>query len=392
VTTIALPEANKVFTPGSPISHRDFFQGRLDQINRILTAIPSPGRHPIIFGQRGVGKTSLVNILADLLPTVLAVKITCDGSDTFSTIWNRVLQKAPVSFKEQAFGFSREDAERHTNLASFLNRENGVTPSDVAGVMELVKSTRAVFVLDEFDRVIDEQTKRYMSDLIKNVSDNNPHVTIVIVGVGGNIADLIGEHPSIQRNLVQIEMPLMGDQEIKDVVKKGCDQLAIRVAPEVLDEIAALSVGFPHYAHLLGLSIAKTCESTESNKINHKRFNDLTCSFAIEDSIETYRQAFSSATKTANPSRYPQLLCACGYAKHDENGQFRTGDVVDEMEHIFGEKVTTHNIKSAMANFCASDRGQVLVRRKVQNVHFYKFREPMMRPFLRIKAKSIKAG
>ena len=78
-----MQEMHGVFTPGFPINHRDFFKGRVQQIKRILDTIPSPGRHPIVFGQRGVGKTSLVNILAELLPSFLSVKITCDGSDTF---------------------------------------------------------------------------------------------------------------------------------------------------------------------------------------------------------------------------------------------------------------------------------------------------------------------
>lgn len=190
-----------IFTPGAPISQRDFFRGRIAQISRVIEAIPSPGRHPIIFGQRGVGKTSLANILAHLLPNALAVKVTCDGSDTFKSLWNRILQSATVSFKEQAFGFNREAAEQHTSLAAYLGRDNGVSPSDVAGVLAVVQQ-RAVFVLDEFDRVEDEQTKRYMADLIKVVSDNIPTVTIVLVGVSDSITGLIGHHPSIERNSV----------------------------------------------------------------------------------------------------------------------------------------------------------------------------------------------
>ena len=95
-----------------------------------------------------------------------------------------------------------------------------------------------------------------MVDLIKNVSDNNRHVTISLVGVGESITELIGEHPSVQRNLVQIEMPPMSDEEIKTIITKGCDLLGLRVVSAVLDEIAQLANGFPHYAHLLGLSIA----------------------------------------------------------------------------------------------------------------------------------------
>jgi hypothetical protein len=251
---------------------------------------------------------------------------------------------------------------------------------------------RAVFVLDEFDRVVDEETKRFTADLIKNISDNNPNVTLVIVGVGSSITDLIGEHPSIERNLVQVEMPLMSEEEIKEVVTKGCGQLGITVESNVLDEIAALAVGFPHYAHLLGLSIAKTCEIRETTNIDLDLFSEVACSLAVEDAIETYRIAFSAITKTTTPSRYPQLLCACGYAKCDDDGLFRTGDVVDAMENVFAEKVSTHNIKSALGKFCGEDRKRVLLRKKIGTVNYYRFREPMMRPFLRIKAKSLRSS
>ena len=51
-------------------------------------------------------------------------------------------------------------------------------------------------------------------------------------------------------------MPPMSDEEIKTIITKGCDLLGLRVVSAVLDEIAQLANGFPHYAHLLGLSIA----------------------------------------------------------------------------------------------------------------------------------------
>jgi len=82
----------------------------------------------------------------------------------------------------------------------------------VAGALAMLRQP-AIFILDEFDRVTDSAVKMAIADLIKNVSDNHALVTLVLVGVGGSIADLIGEHPSVARNLVQIEMPVMADVE-----------------------------------------------------------------------------------------------------------------------------------------------------------------------------------
>ena len=355
-------DPSRVFTPGSPVNSRELFWGRFDQINRITRTIPSPGRHPIIFGQRGVGKTSLVNILRQVLPDSQYIQITCQTSDTFKSIWNRVLSNAPFTFKEQAFGFSPAQAERHVSLSDYLRTDNGVHASDVASVLDLIRSTHSIFILDEFDRVADTSAKRSMADLIKNISDNNSNVTLVLVGVAESIGELIGEHPSILRNLVQIEMPLMSDEEIEGIVTQGCERLGIRVDGGVLNEVAVLAAGFPHYAHLLGLAIARTVETTGSRTLELQRFREVSCRFAVDDAIETYRWAFTTATRTA--TRYPNLLCACAYAESAADGRFRTSHVVEAMATLFNTVVSAQSIKNALGSFCTEERGQVLEQKK----------------------------
>jgi len=381
-------KASEVFTPGAPINSRDLFAGRLSQINRVIQALTQPGRHPIVFGQRGVGKTSLANILKELLPEIMSVKASCDSSDTFKSIWNRLLQKTSVSFREKAFGFSREESEQKAGLASYLGKDNGASPSDVATVLEKVH-TRAVFILDEFDRVTDDAAKTKMADLIKNVSDNLPKVTLVIVGVSASVADLVGKHPSIERNLVEIEIPVMPDKEIQEIVTRGCHHLGIKFSDEIPLEVARLAGGFPHYAHLLGLSMAKACDLRETDYVVIQLFNDLVCGLAVEDAIEHYRQSFSMATKTIQQSRYPKVLCACAYARHDENGVFRATDVVEAYNGWFGEDLTLQAVVPVLAEFANAERGPVLHKVPVRSRTHYRLCDPMMRPFLRIKARSL---
>jgi len=377
-----------VFTPGAPIDNRDFFAGRIQQLKRVIETIPSPGRHPIIFGQRGVGKTSLANMLGTILPDVWAVKVNCDGSDTFASIWERVLQKASLSFKKAAFGFSQKQIEQRITLRQLLSHDGDIGPSHVAQVLDIMK-TQAVFILDEFDRVNDNEAKSCMADLIKNISDNNRHVTITLVGVGESIAELIGEHPSVQRNLVQIELPPMSGEEIKTIITKGCDLLGIKVRSGVLDAIAQLANGLPHYAHLLGLSIARACKLREVQKMDIQLFDSLGCSLAVEDAIETYRHAFTVATRTSKLSRYPRILCACAHAKHDDNGVFRATDVVEAMQNIFQDSISVPSVVPALGEFCNPERGLVLSKIPVGDRSHYRFTDPMMRPFLRIKAKAL---
>ena len=49
----------QVFSPISPIEEKDFFFGRINQLEKVADAINENGQHAILYGERGVGKTSL---------------------------------------------------------------------------------------------------------------------------------------------------------------------------------------------------------------------------------------------------------------------------------------------------------------------------------------------
>jgi hypothetical protein len=55
----------EVFTPGAPIDSLDLFAGRLEQIKDVLSAVAQRGQHIVLYGERGVEKTSLANIVDD---------------------------------------------------------------------------------------------------------------------------------------------------------------------------------------------------------------------------------------------------------------------------------------------------------------------------------------
>lgn len=380
-------DAHSIFTPGYPVSSLDLFKGRGAQIRRVIEAVKSPGRHPVLFGQRGVGKTSLVNLLEFFIEGTIPISVSCDSSDNFKTIWNRILSRSFLEVEQGSFGFAPKSTTGFAALSEYFDPGAEVTPSEVARVLGYVNAP-AVFVLDEFDRVTDDQAKTYTADLIKHISDRNSLITLVLVGVGRSVSDLIGEHPSIIRNLVQIEMPKMSSDEIKMVLTGGFDQLLIETERDVLDEAARLTDGFPHYAHLLGLASARACERRGTKELTLGLFNSLACELAVEDSIETYRTAFTRATRTSQASRYPHMLCGCALAQHDDDGVFRATDVVEALNQIFNLETNIQRVTPALREFCSDERGPILEKVAVGSRSQYRFKEAMMRPFLRIRAKA----
>ena len=383
-----IAQANQVFTPGYPVSQKDMFAGRMEQLQRVVETFHAPGRHPVLFGQRGVGKTSLANVLVQILKDMLAVKVSCDGADTFATIWNRVLVTASVKFKQKAFGFTGEESERSLTLGQALGHDpNSTKPAEIADLLRRMNAPVAI-ILDEFDKLTDPSIKSQFADLIKIVSDTAPLVTIVLVGVAENIHELVGEHESIQRNLVHVELPLMSEAEIEIIFTKGLERLGFGVTPSVIPHIPALAGGFPHYAHLLGLACAKAVIHGEAVTVMHTHF-DQACAYALDDAVEKYRDAFARATATTQLSRYPRILAACGHARTDGRGVFRATDVVDSFRQIFNEAVSVQAVVPALGEFLSHERAQVLKAVKVAGRQCYRFADPMMRPYCRLKAMEI---
>lgn len=107
-----------VFTPGSPVSEKDLFAGRIEQLNKVLDASAQRGYHAVVFGERGVGKTSLSNIIAGTLrrsPGWLTTRVNCDGSDNYSSLWRKALQDIVLTQTTPGLGFGA--AERQHAVA-----------------------------------------------------------------------------------------------------------------------------------------------------------------------------------------------------------------------------------------------------------------------------------
>src|SRR5271168_2712118 len=85
--------AKKVFTPATPISRKALFAGRHEQLTQAIGVMSQPGQHAIVFGERGVGKTSLVSVLQYFFPTVtageaakvFAARVNANGDHTFDS-------------------------------------------------------------------------------------------------------------------------------------------------------------------------------------------------------------------------------------------------------------------------------------------------------------------
>lgn len=371
---------HKVFLPGTPISKYSLLAGRTDQMVKAQSAVLQPGRHIIIFGEKGVGKTSVAQVLVDIKAhdgyrTLKGKTINCDGSDDFTTLWSKVFRVLPAG----------EVEGKPVTLDRFITTET-VVPDDIRDLLGKFDDP-CLIVLDETDQLRDQDARNLLAATIKNLSDHAVNTTIVLVGVADTVDELIAEHRSIERALVQIHMQRMSAKENEEIIKNGLDKLEMTIDEAALNMISQFSQRLPFYTHSFGLY-------SGLRAINDKR-TDITrsdVSLSIVDvamSAENVRIAYHTATQSPHRNnRYETALIAFALTPVDSLSSFSASDAREYISIMFGRKVEVDDYKHYLNEFCSTKRGPILHKIGEERRYRYRFIDPLMPPFVTINAFS----
>lgn len=366
---LADANAQRLFNPSSPIDEERLFSGRIDQVSDLLGVVYEKGAHAILFGERGVGKSSLANTIAARIPpavtNIKVMKENCRPDDTFSTLWSKIL-----------FTFQYDGV----NVADYLKDET--RDFMIIKILEsLPKTFQYVFVFDEFDRITNLATKTAIADTIKHFSDYPQNVTIVIVGVGYSIEELFGAHPSIQRCCHQIPMPRMSKPELSEIISDRYPRIGLTCDDAMINRLIELSRGLPGYAHLAGREAALSAIRSRRRVVDEEDY-----SAAIAESVRRAQESiitgYNKAVYSAKENIYKEVLLACAMAKSDERGLFAAADIRDSLVEILGRRVEIASFSRHLARFCDPDRGPVLRKSGKKNRFQYQFVDAPLQPYI----------
>lgn len=307
------------FSPGAPVNRQDLFAGRVSQLGAVLEACQTRGRHAILYGERGVGKTSLANIVQALASTfeIGSVKVNCDSEDEFGSIWRKVFRAVRFQQEKKQPGFERLPETQVVSFEALLPEK--ASPDDVQRILVAIGQPY-IIVIDELDRVRSQSTTRRLADTIKTLSDNSINATLVLVGVADSVTDLIAEHQSIERALVQVQMPRMSTPELSEIVDKGLQQSRMSIEPASRDRIVALSQGLPHYTHSLALYAGLSAIDDGRSAIA-ERDVDTAVRQAVKNAQQSVLQLYHRATSSPRRENlYGKVLLAAAMAAVDQLG------------------------------------------------------------------------
>ncbi|WP_436663529.1 AAA family ATPase [Alicyclobacillus acidoterrestris] len=380
---LSLRAAN-IFSPGAPVDKSDLFAGRLMQVHDVINAVFQRGQHVILYGERGVGKTSLTRVLNEIMSglsqeTLTFKHINCDVNDTFSSLWRKIFRELHFTYSTQGIGFKSLDHVESVSLDTLVGDE--ISPEDVRMLLSQFKQ-RLVIALDELDRIKDARTTVLLTDVIKTLSDNSVDVTLLLVGVADNVDQLIQGHQSIERSLVQVHMPRMSREELAEIISKAEKMLGMTMQHRAKQKILSLSEGLPHYTHLLGLYAFQNAAGNKTKNVGQQHVQ-----YAVETAIKKaqrsimhdYHRATSSARKDVI---YDRVLLACALAQTDDLGYFAPTDIRSPLSNIMGKPYNIPAFARHLKDFCEENRGPVLQKSGVKRRMRYRFINPMLQPYV----------
>lgn len=398
----ALARVAAAFRPAQPIEDQLLFAGRTDQLRRLIDVIFQPGQHAVIYGVRGVGKTSLARVTTEItgnLENRSALLYTCNSGDTFDGIWRSVLEDIQLTYIVPGVGFAAPDVPEQVSAVDLLGRivvnhdgsPRQIRPDDVRRAMG-VDSRKRLIVIDEFDRIRDRSTRELFADTIKALSDRGLPVTLVLVGVADSVEDLIDAHPSVERSVAQIPMPTMSPDELGEIIDKGMNVARLTADPVFRDEVVRLAHGLPNYVHLLGQNSARAAVEQQRTHVTRADL-DTGIARAVEMVDESVMSAYHRATTSNRETIYREVLLACALATRDERDTFSAVDVRDQLVAITGTYRDIPAFAGHLKDFSGSgDRGQILDRIGSQRRYRYRFCNPLLPPYVLMKGRLGDAG
>lgn len=377
-------QLTRVFTPESPITEKDSFQGRQAEITKVLEAVLKPGAHVVIFGERGVGKTSLAVLIEQfwrdqMNDSILMGRVNCEPSDDYVTVWANIAEDI-----ETRLAFT--DRAQNTRFAEYVHdMSNGAAdPSLVRRTFEAYGGV-AVLIIDEFDRLQDRATVQRMADTIKGLSDYAVNTTLVIVGVASSVDNLIEDHASVDRNLTQILMPRLNTDEIMNLVESRYNNLGISYDPDSISLIANLARGLPYYAHLIGQSAGLVAVRNETTTVGLDEVAQglaLATENAQESVKRTYYEAVSSSRRN---SVYREAILACALAEQDEFGHFTVSAVRSSLSRHLGIDTTLARCSTYLDRFTDAQHSHVLQVEGQPWRKRYRFADPLLETYVILK-------
>lgn len=243
----------------------------------------TPGKQLIVFGHSGGGKTTSVFKMLKEHKSIY-IKTHCESYTTFEQLIINAFAELDQYFlsgkttnKSASIkgSLSAEYATIKASIESTTTEGESysyapvvppqLTPQKLA---EFMGKGNIVWVIEDFHKVHDDEKTR-IADVIKIFVDNSnqyPMSKIICIGACESAHDLITLNPDLKNRVSEIKIPLLNDDEIRQIIENGFHFLNIYPDNKLADKLVEFSDRIASAAHQMCLDICNKNNIHETSK------------------------------------------------------------------------------------------------------------------------------
>jgi uncharacterized protein len=393
-------------TPSKEIDSPERLLGREFELRRIARSLDSEGRNVFIFGDRGIGKTSVAVTAAHLnnMGSNEAIYIPCGQGSSFGDVIQAIgSQVIPVAERIRAgrVKFSGSLGYGGASIAGSKEREPSAgipKPSSLTDALDILsfvssqRQGRTIVVIDEFDRIRSANDKVLFAELVKNLPPRNLDLRFIFCGIGQSVEDLIGAHMSSDRYLEPLELSKIHHNYLWDIVQTAADKIGVEIPREMVVRISIISDGFPHFVHLIGQCLFWAMQDDrEVIRCAGRTHYEQATRDALRGTETALRIAYQKATeKTKHQLEYEEALWALADRTETRRQLKNIYDtsykrIIAQRKLNGREPMDREKLNTRLLALRSEAHGAIVVG---HGSGFYSFRENVLRGYVRLKAET----
>ncbi len=405
------------FQPAKELDDPERFAGRSEQVRALADSLHAVGSVPLIYGDRGLGKSSLAlqarliamgnnELLAHLKAERLALPmdqhflvfyVPCTGATrTLEDLLQAMVNSAEGVDSRQDAGsashlidrttrkkltlklFEIESTRKYQTESQRLSYQDLNLEEKLVRLCELLTASYGqpvLFIVDELDRMNDTQG---LASFLKAASSE--YLKFMLVGIASNVSDLLNDHQSLERQLVPIRVPLMNDVELGQIIVKALAYLEDQDVPitfdaEVILGLAKLAGGFPWFVHVLGQAALIDADDRGSDTVT---YGDLRR--AVNGIVNNrFAQQFSDTYQMAVRDSYNREMTLRALAQWN-GADIPTGEVYRILKGLGVQGASTYR-----GHLCQDQFGAAIFVPSFQKRGLVRFRNEMFRAYVRLR-------
>ena len=410
----------EVFTPTKPpVDEHNIYVHRHQFEKRLRKAFQRAST-PVIFGDYGVGKTSLSLITLDNLMEGegQVIRITDPTGLEISEIYKRAFEQlgyqvtlSETSISERT-GSAELQASATSNIGagSFFNilkvglvgsgkiantekREKVkqfIVASPTEGkAIEIFCEAKVVFLVDELHHA-SELLKRQITAAVKSCSDQGlEYPKFILCGTSSDARAIAEINMGVDRLMTEIKVIPLAEAESTQIVVDGFEALGVDFETELPRQVALVAGGAPSLVHSIALELAETAIS-EDRKVDSRDLTDALNEVIQEGQNERMLAAYNRAINHTGSKRYRKHILTV-MAESDET-YVTTGELAAGVSAILDEEVPQSRISGPLRDLKSEEYGAILVNplmvdgREQHNQSC--FSQPQMKSYIRFLLKA----